>query len=156
MRQGRFLTAQFCDDIRHEVGNKFSLMGCYSQDIIVESLPAVLTKLCVHMKACTPIDWMFERLTFRVRLNDEIIAESVFDESILRATPDTARLSDATLFTATALFVMSPLPIGEECAIRVEAETETTEILRAGRMLIRDGSKLATVSGDNAIQKSPS
>lgn len=34
------------DDIREEKGGKFSLIGLYTQDIIVEALPALLSKLC--------------------------------------------------------------------------------------------------------------
>ena len=34
------------DDIREEKGNKISLIGIYGDDIICESLPAMLSKLC--------------------------------------------------------------------------------------------------------------
>lgn len=34
------------DDVRNEKGNKISLMGVYGDEIVVESLPAALTKLC--------------------------------------------------------------------------------------------------------------
>ena len=34
------------DDIRFEKGNKISLMGIYGEEIVVESLPAILLKLC--------------------------------------------------------------------------------------------------------------
>jgi hypothetical protein len=35
-----------CDDIRREVGNKFSLMGIYNYDVILPSMPHTFPKLC--------------------------------------------------------------------------------------------------------------
>jgi hypothetical protein len=35
-----------CDDIRHEVGNKRSLMGIYD-DIIIRSVPQLMPKICL-------------------------------------------------------------------------------------------------------------
>ncbi len=34
-----------CDDVRHEVGGKMSLMGLYSQDIVVNKVPAILPSI---------------------------------------------------------------------------------------------------------------
>lgn len=38
----------FCDDIRHEMGNKFTLVGCYGQDMFLRSLPTSLQRICIH------------------------------------------------------------------------------------------------------------
>ncbi|MBZ0221358.1 MAG: hypothetical protein K8I01_13120 [Candidatus Methylomirabilis sp.] len=38
------------DDIREERGGKFSLIGLYTQDIIVEALPAMMSKLCLFTR----------------------------------------------------------------------------------------------------------
>lgn len=38
----------FCDDIRQEVGNKVTLVGCYGNELQTNSLPTVLPKICVH------------------------------------------------------------------------------------------------------------
>lgn len=37
----------FCDDIRHEIGGKLSLMGIYDREIIVRKLPITLPKFCM-------------------------------------------------------------------------------------------------------------
>ncbi|MBW2370748.1 MAG: hypothetical protein JRH15_22990 [Deltaproteobacteria bacterium] len=34
-----------CDDVRNEVGDKISLMGIYSRDVIVPKVPTILQKL---------------------------------------------------------------------------------------------------------------
>ena len=36
-----------CDDVRQEVGEKRSLMGIYSNKLILKKLPAFLSKLCL-------------------------------------------------------------------------------------------------------------
>jgi len=38
-----------CDDIRQEVGNKISLIGIYSNNIIQIPIPSVIPKLCFHL-----------------------------------------------------------------------------------------------------------
>ncbi len=35
-----------CDDIRHEIGGKASLMGIYLRDIVVDDIPTILPTLC--------------------------------------------------------------------------------------------------------------
>lgn len=42
-----FEYAIICDDIRHEIGDKFSLIGIYGSDISVAQLPFFFPKLCV-------------------------------------------------------------------------------------------------------------
>ena len=37
----------FCDDIRKEADNKYSLMGIYSGQIYLPEFPALLSKFCV-------------------------------------------------------------------------------------------------------------
>jgi len=36
----------FCDDIRHEINGKISLMGIYTGDMYVPNFPITLTKIC--------------------------------------------------------------------------------------------------------------
>ncbi|MDY6950872.1 MAG: hypothetical protein SWE60_05125 [Thermodesulfobacteriota bacterium] len=42
-----FEYAIICDDIRHEMGDKFSLIGIYGSDIYVAQIPFLFPKLCV-------------------------------------------------------------------------------------------------------------
>ena len=51
MTQHRTVIAQFCDDVRQEIGNKFSLMGCYGTDLYV---PVVSRSRCRNSaSSCT-------------------------------------------------------------------------------------------------------
>ena len=36
-----------CDDIRSELGNKYSLMGIYPKNIVIQNFPAILPKICL-------------------------------------------------------------------------------------------------------------
>jgi hypothetical protein len=50
MKIANKITSILCDDVRHEVGHKTSLMGIYDQDIIFDELPALLPKLCLFVR----------------------------------------------------------------------------------------------------------
>jgi hypothetical protein len=128
----RFIVAQYCDDIRQEVGNKFSLIGCYAADLIVPSFPAVLPKLCAHIKVYTSADRPFERLTVRLMRDEEIIAEIAVDP---RAYPDQPQDKSLKWQIASAFLVMTPFAVESECALRLEADTETG-VFRTGAFRI--------------------
>lgn len=47
----------FCDDIRHELSGKFTLVGCYSDHLLVAQVPTTLPKLCLHFNyRCAAVD----------------------------------------------------------------------------------------------------
>lgn len=50
---GRRIELVYCDDIRQELGSKFSYMGVYGSDLVLQSLPATLPKLCIAVKLVT-------------------------------------------------------------------------------------------------------
>ena len=50
MKIANKISSILCDDVRHEVGNKTSLMGIYDKDIIFSNLPALLPKLCLFVR----------------------------------------------------------------------------------------------------------
>jgi hypothetical protein len=50
MKIANKFTSILCDDVRQEVHNKYSLMGIYEKDIVFDSLPALLPKLCLVVR----------------------------------------------------------------------------------------------------------
>jgi len=46
----------FCDDIRHELGGKVSLMGIYGSHLLVPSMPLHLPKLSIHFNIELPLE----------------------------------------------------------------------------------------------------
>lgn len=137
MTEARSLVALFCDDVRHEVGNKYSLMGCYGDELIIEKLPALLPKLCVQLRAQTPLDRPFKKLIFRAFLNDDLLAEIEMPEDQLEhAAAVIGAREDALRLTIMAIMGLSPLAVSEPSILRVEAETEDG-VLRGGHLRFR-------------------
>lgn len=126
----RFLTAIFCDDIRQEMGNKLSFMGCYQGgELIVQMTPVFLPKLCVYATIWTPKERPFKELVIRVMQDDEkelarieipteVLAEAglILDETTTRKIVGTA-------------IVFSPFAIENPATLRLMAITEEGEII---------------------------
>lgn len=134
MNEKRIVVTQFCDDVRYEVGNKFSLIGCYSDELIVEKLPVALPKLCVQIRSLTPLDKPFMKLIIRALVGDEVIAEAELnpDKDLAAAAPP-----DATRMGLTTFMCFAPLGITEPTVLRIEAETEEG-VIKGGRLAIRE------------------
>jgi hypothetical protein len=132
MNADRYVGVYFCDDVRLEVGNKFSLMGCYSGELIVPSMPTALPKLCAEVRLVTPIDRPFEKAILRAYLNDEVVGE--LDLPVQEAKKKIP-VSDGTtkVMTFRAIMNFSPFMIEREGALRIEVETEEGA-LKGGRL----------------------
>ena len=129
MAEERLLTVQFCDDIRQEVGNKFSLMGCYGDDMFFQSLPATLPKFCAYVKAITPRQRPFSRLTFRGILNGESLGEVNISDEALSKMKEFAARSEGERVAGAASMTIAPFLVAEPSVLYIEAETES-ETLR--------------------------
>ena len=138
MNESRVVIAQFCDDIRHEVGSKYSLMGCYGGEMIIDKLPALLPKLCVQVRVFTPFDQPFTKLLLRAVLNGEPIAEiDVPVQEMAQSYQDRAALSDTQRHVVVAIITISPLHVSEACQLKIEADTEDG-MLRGSSLSIRE------------------
>ena len=133
MTSSRIVIAQFCDDVRQEIGNKFSLMGCYGTDLYVPSFPITLPKLCAFVHVRTPRESPFERLTLRLVRADEVLSELVADPEKLNAgepPPGWARW-----LAMTGILAVTPFHANGPCRLQVLAETESGTI-ESGQFLI--------------------
>jgi len=138
VKVSRTAISQFCDDIRHEVGNKYSLMGCYGNELLVENLPALLPKLCVQVRVITPIDKPVSKLIIRALMNDDIIAEmNVASDKTVPQIP--SGMDNPVRTELSVVMTFSPLPITEPSKLRIEAEADD-EVLRGGILLFRESS----------------
>lgn len=134
----RYLEVIYCDDIREEVGNKFSYMGVYSGELTVPNAPVLLPKLCVVAKVITDIANPFESLEVR------IVMVKGDDETEILSTgpiPFPADLpkqhDDSTRLMAQMTFMLSPFQISEETTLRVKAITECEELSGTTALRIR-------------------
>jgi|JI7StandDraft_1071085.scaffolds.fasta_scaffold351552_1 hypothetical protein len=127
----RFLSVQYCDDIRYEVDGKTTLVGVYGTDLLVPSFPATLPKLCIRASAVTPLARPFESLRWIFTLNDDVLFERDFLASA--AVPaDDAALNGGTFGMHRVEGVFSPFELREPGLLRVVVETESGRIRGPG------------------------
>lgn len=128
----RHLDVIYCDDIRNEVGNKFSLMGIYTRELTIPKAPLLLPRLCIVVKVVTDINDPFESLVVRVvKIKDgketELLSTGLLPMPLLSDLP--APDEDTTSMFIQMQFVLSPFQIEEEATLRVKATTEREELL---------------------------
>jgi hypothetical protein len=133
MSGDRWISVQYCDDVRQEVGNKYSLMGCYADVMVVSPMPALLPRFCAMIRVQTPVERPLEKLVLRLMRDGVSLHEIEFPQSdllnLVKAPVGAKGVSLATMF------MISPFPIEAPCVLRVEAETEDGS-LRGGILRI--------------------
>lgn len=67
--------SHFCDDIRFEVGFKSSMMGIYGGELLVETMPTTLAKLCVVTFCESPADEAIQSLSIKILHEDKLVHE---------------------------------------------------------------------------------
>jgi hypothetical protein len=140
----RFVHSVFCDDIRQEVGNKLSYMGCYVGQMFVLSFPLTLPKLCVAMYAVTYASNPFKLLKFRLLKNEETIAEAEMNVTDIAMSPRPIPFAgDELRMMFTQAFQFPAFQLSEPCVLRVRAITEEGDIKGGGLFIdlapIQDG-----------------
>lgn len=74
----------FADDLRFELGNKVSLIGMYSGEMFVSTLPALVPKLVATAFCATPVNDPIKSLSFKVLLGDQLLQEGVLPADALQ------------------------------------------------------------------------
>lgn len=137
----RSASAIFCDDIRHEMGNKQTYVGVYASGIDVRKAPgdgsaAVLQQLCIVASAQTPKDDPFISLVFEVRRGDELLNVIDVPSAALVALHAAAEQdANATMIQMGAYVVMQSFPVAHLQTLRVIARTEREEFLAGGALI---------------------
>jgi hypothetical protein len=130
---GRYLHTVFCDDIRLEMGNKQSLMGIYSAQLLVHEFPTVLPKLCIVVTLVTTIEKPFKKLIVKVMKDEETLIEApITDEQLNEAQSNIIENGDKTNPDRRIGFnfslMLTPFSVEKECVLRVRTETESGEM----------------------------
>lgn len=125
----------FCDDIRHEVGNKISLMGIYHGEIVFsQNPPAILPKFVIAMWLLADVDDPIKQI------NVSIFGPPARTElAKIEAQPPPSMLPtppDATQKHIHLVFPMVNFHFPEEGLLEVEVTTER-ETFRAGRLAVK-------------------
>lgn len=122
----RFFTALFCDDVRQEIGNKLTLVGCYSGQLQLATIPATLPKLCVHITAATPRDNPFKQLTILVYKDDQELAKLEIPSDELAKASESIPGEGGRIGIISVL-AFSPIQFEKPCILSVHAITEEGE-----------------------------
>ena len=149
----RHVEVIYCDDIRQEVGNKFSYMGVYSGELNVTSAPVLLPKLCILVKVGTEIVDPFEALEVRiVKVKGDEETELLSTGPIPQPAEVPPRLEHgSTRLIAQMAFMLAPFQIDEETLIRIKAITEREELLGMGLRIRIVPPPASQSSGESAI-----
>lgn len=128
----RHLEVLWCDDVRHELGNKMSMMGIYGSDLVVPQVPVILPKLCAVITLITPSSDPFGDYYIRVLKDDEELLRLDGPSPDIRKT--IAQIiptghTDQTMISVTrAVVQISPLTIDGPFTLRVRAVTDLGEM----------------------------
>ena len=134
----RQVNTTFCDDIRHEVSGKISLIGVYAGHMLVPAFPLVLPQLCLVISVLTPVEHPFQKLILRVLKDDTVLIEGEIPEAELPKAESTPVVSDGDtgapgrLLSVQSQIVISPFTAEGPCILRVRVETEAGELKGQG------------------------
>lgn len=67
----------WCDDVRREVGNKFSCMGVYNGDAVFAEMPATVGKMCAVVSTTVPVADIPHRIVVAVKRSDGSVVSEV-------------------------------------------------------------------------------
>ena len=157
--EDRFVTAIFCDDIRQEVGNKLSFIGCYQGELFVPMAPIALPKLCVFASVWTSKEKPFKSLTIRIVQDDEteLARIEIPEEGIKEASQITDETSTRKAFSTAIVF--APFAVEKPTMLKLVATTEDGEIV-GPRLLIKVAAALESASQSaikpKAVKSKPS
>lgn len=131
---GRFLNVIYCDDIRKEIGNKTTLVGCYDGDLIVGSLPTLLPKFTLYFTLVSALDKGIDDVKIQVIFGDNIIAE------MNQGSADRPKFNpgpDARYLRMKSSIVLSPFFIEEPGLLYVKLTTDGEELI-SNKLNIRE------------------
>lgn len=128
-----FVDVIYCDDVRQELRNKFTLVGCYGPDLIVqkpESPPVVLPRLCAFVRVVTDAERPFKSLVIRAFVADELLGQL---EVPVGATEPPAEDTGPSVIVTHAVLNFVPFTVNDPPGIlRVEVETDSGTIRGQG------------------------
>lgn len=117
--------AIFCDDIRHELGNKVTLVGTYGADMFVPEFPVFVPRMGVSVRILRALGARKHPIVIRVGRNDgTTIAEAVIPLSVDRKRVVQDGQDGPTRSTSIAGLSLPPMSFAGPCTIRVSVEVE--------------------------------
>jgi len=135
----------FADDVRFELGSKVSVIGMYSGEMVVPTLPVALPQLVAMGTCFTPIDLPIKSLSFRVLLGDQVLQDGEIPPDTLRTTQAQVDVGgdgdDSVQEVSIGIQVaLAPLYLESLAPLRMVMIADGVELV-AGRLRIRQASE---------------
>lgn len=124
----RTLQTIFCDDIRYETSGKLTLVGVYSDSLVVSTLPATLPRLCLVARLLSPMKEAPSVVKLRILRGEDPLQELVANEI---AQPTRKPTDNTQVQTVQFLLEFPSFEIAAPCVLRVHAEVDGGEIYGA-------------------------
>lgn len=129
----------FCDDVRQEVGNKLTVVGMYTGDLLMHSptMPAVLPKFCVLV---TYIQSIAARRNAKLEIflpgdpADKPTAAADVPMADIPTTGKNTRGEDSSMIIARMVIAFGPATFNQPGKIRVSMRYEDDTILQLGEL----------------------
>ena len=131
----------WCDDIRHEQGDKLSFMGVYQSTLGVPSVPITIPRLAAFVTVTTPIGRPFKKLRVRVMRNDSeepiAIADGALDP-VGHVVQSRDKYGEPhTVSWLSIAFLLPPLTVTPQTHwLKVWVDTEDAEPLESHKLRI--------------------
>ena len=119
----------FCDDIRNEVGEKLSFIGCYNGTMFVaQKFPMTLPKFCAHVTLVTPSTQPYRSIVLkcygpgedRPLLEERLETPQMDEQEEIADKVQRVEVAPVSIVAAASL-VFSPLKIRQPGLISVRA-----------------------------------
>ena len=136
----RYIHTIFCEDIRPELGNKYSIMGVLGGQITIPSAPLVLPKLCAAIAISSPSKEPFFKVRLRVLQNDEVLLDTLLADNPREYSDQYS--SEETRFLATFNFMLNNVIISHDTLIKVRVSLDDGEEIKGGALKIAIDSAL--------------
>lgn len=120
----------YCDDVRHELGNKLSFMGVYTGQLFVKNLPVILPTFCIVIKIVSFTHKKLSPMTVKVMMDDNIFREEVIASDDDKDETENTELQANNKFglspakTSNIIFKLANFQLEKECVIKVRVFVE--------------------------------
>src|ERR1700694_1339031 len=133
----------FCDDIRHEVGNKASLMGIYGAEMFVhQAFPTAMPRMGFHIIYREDPRAPLNNMTLCIFLPGDADDKPTYKTEISRSEgqipPPPPGLDPSARRTFSLNVILNPVPLKEEGKIRVRMLVDGTEV-KLGTLSVKQG-----------------
>lgn len=144
MTEDAYGVTVFCDDIRHEVNGKMTLVGCYASELNFSGPPpGVLPTFAALVNLRFPRETFFETLTLQVTKIEGEDSSEIFsaetkispDAFLDKSETDKASAGEKILSVVIPI-QWTPLVIAAPALIRVRAKLDSGKEVRAGSLAI--------------------